>query len=68
MASANTIARLEFEHRFPAAHTELTHDGALGARAVAKDSAVQSGLKRRMAANGFHAFPCTPLGCKSSWM
>jgi hypothetical protein len=45
--------------RFAAKRVELAHNGA---DAFAEDGTAQPGLKRRMAAHGFHAFPFTPLG------
>jgi hypothetical protein len=53
------ISRREFSRRLAAAHVELAHNGA---NAFAQDGTTQPGLKGRMAAHGFHAFPCTPLG------
>ena len=59
MASANVISRRVFTRRFAAEHVELAHNGG---DAFAQDGTAQPGLKGRMAAHGFHAFPCTPLG------
>ena len=64
-ASANTIARREFQHRLAAAHAELAHNADLRPPwpAFAKDGTVQTRLKGRMTAHGVHAFLCTLLGC-----
>lgn len=58
-ASPNVISRRVFSRRFATEHVELAHNGA---DAFAQHGTVQPGLKGRMAAHGFHAFPRTPLG------
>jgi len=54
-----------FGRSFATEHVELAHNGA---DAVAQDGTGQPGLKGRMAAHGFHAFPYTPLGDGPSGM
>jgi len=58
-ASPNVISRRVFSPRFATERVELAHNGA---DPFAQDGTRQPGLKGRMAAHGFHAFPRTPLG------
>jgi hypothetical protein len=56
------IVRREWKHRRAAAHVELARNGAPAAHSFAEHGTARPGLRGGMAAHGFHAFSCTPLG------